>query len=63
LVVTPAGIAEPRTLVATRTIGDRWLVESGLKEGDKLIVEGVNKVGPGMAVHALEATGSASGAK
>jgi membrane fusion protein (multidrug efflux system) len=60
MVVTPAGTVEARTLVATRAIGDRWLVDSGLKDGDKLIVEGLNKVGPGMPVHANEA-GSATG--
>jgi membrane fusion protein (multidrug efflux system) len=68
MVVTPAGTVEARTLVATRAIGDRWLVEAGLKDGDKLIVEGLNKVGPGMPVHANEAgagsgAGSASGGK
>ena len=46
---------EPRTLVADRAIGDRWLVTSGLEAGDKLIVEGLNKIGPGMPVHATEA--------
>jgi len=64
LVVGADGKVEPRTLVATRTIGDRWLVESGLHAGDKLIVEGQNKVGPGMPVHANEqapAAGSGSG--
>ena len=32
----------------------RWLVTSGLKDGDQLIVEGLNKIGPGMPVHATE---------
>jgi membrane fusion protein (multidrug efflux system) len=62
MVVGADGKAEPRTVVATRTVGDRWLVEDGLKEGDKLIVEGTNKIGPGMPVHATElGAGSASG--
>jgi membrane fusion protein (multidrug efflux system) len=54
MVVGADGKAEPRTLVADRAIGDRWLVSSGLKAGDKLIVEGLNKIGPGMPVHATE---------
>ncbi|HSN27430.1 MAG TPA: efflux RND transporter periplasmic adaptor subunit, partial [Kofleriaceae bacterium] len=54
LVVGADGKVEARTVVATRTVGDRWLVESGLNDGDKLIVEGLNKVGPGMPVHATE---------
>ncbi|MDB4956751.1 MAG: hlyD [Myxococcales bacterium] len=63
LVVGDGGKVEVRTIVAERAIGDRWLVTSGLKEGDKLIVEGLNKIGPGMPVHATEITtlaGSAS---
>ena len=56
MVVGAAGTVEPRTLVAARAIGDRWLVTSGLAAGDKLIVEGLNKIGPGMPVHATEVT-------
>ncbi len=35
------------------TYGDKWLVLSGLKAGDKLIVEGTGKVSPGQAVKAV----------
>jgi membrane fusion protein, multidrug efflux system len=63
LVVGADGKAEPRVVVAERAVGDRWLVTSGLKDGDKLIVEGLNKIGPGMPVHPneLAAAGSGSG--
>jgi membrane fusion protein (multidrug efflux system) len=64
LVVGDGDKVEVRTVVAERAIGDRWLVTSGLNAGDKLIVEGLNKIGPGMPVHATEITalaGSASG--
>ena len=54
MVVGADGKAEMRTVVASRIIGDRWLVEDGLHDGDKLIVEGTNKIGPGMPVHANE---------
>ncbi len=54
LVVGAGDKVEPRTLAAERAIGDRWLVTSGLAAGDKLIVEGLNKIGPGMPVHATE---------
>ncbi|HEX4420535.1 MAG TPA: efflux RND transporter periplasmic adaptor subunit, partial [Kofleriaceae bacterium] len=54
LVVGAGDKVEVRTLVADRAIGDRWLVTGGLNEGDKLIVEGLNKIGPGMPVHATE---------
>ena len=54
LVVGADNKVEVRPLVAERAIGDRWLVTSGLVAGDKLIVEGLNKIGPGMPVHATE---------
>ena len=50
LVVGAGDKTEVRTLVTERAIGDRWLVTSGLAAGDRLIVEGLNKVGPGMPV-------------
>lgn len=46
-VVTPEGQVELRVLDANRTVGDQWLVESGLQPGDQVIVEGVQKVRPG----------------
>jgi membrane fusion protein (multidrug efflux system) len=61
MVVGADGKVEPRTLVADRAVGDKWLVETGLKAGDKLIVEGNNKIGPGMPVHATEKTETAAG--
>ena len=54
MVVGAGDKVEPRPIVAERAIGDRWLVTSGLKDGDKLIVEGLNKIGPGMPVKATE---------
>jgi membrane fusion protein (multidrug efflux system) len=54
LVVGAGDKVEVRTLVADRAIGDRWLVTSGLAAGDKLIIEGLNKVGPGMPVKPTE---------
>jgi membrane fusion protein (multidrug efflux system) len=61
LVVAADGKVEARTVEVSRTIGDRWLVESGLAAGDRVIVEGLQKVQPGMAVQAVEA-GSAAAA-
>lgn len=54
LVVGPDGKVEQRVVAVSRTIGDRWLVESGLKAGDRVIVEGLQKVQPGIAVNAIE---------
>ena len=55
MVVDGQGKAELRILQTSRAIGDHWLVTSGLKEGDRLIVEGLLKVQPGAAVSAVPA--------
>ena len=57
LVVNAQGKVEPREVKVSRTIGDQWLVDDGLASGDRLIVEGLQKVQPGMAVKAVEASG------
>lgn len=44
---------EQRILTLDRSLGDAWVVQSGLGAGDKLIVEGLQKVRPGMAVKAV----------
>jgi membrane fusion protein (multidrug efflux system) len=54
LVVTADDKVELRQIEATRAIGDNWLVASGLAPGDRVIVEGVQKVQPGATVHATE---------
>jgi len=56
LVVDNKGFARLRTLTTSRTVGDKWLVTSGVKPGDKVIVEGLQKVQPDMPVHAVPAT-------
>jgi membrane fusion protein (multidrug efflux system) len=56
MVVGKDGKVELRALTADRVIGDRWLVTSGLAAGDQVIVEGLNKIGPGMPAKATEVT-------
>lgn len=55
LVVNAEGMVEYREVVASRTVGDQWLIESGLQPGDRVIVEGVQKVAPGMPATPIEA--------
>jgi membrane fusion protein (multidrug efflux system) len=43
-------------------MGDKWLVDSGLAEGDRVIVEGLQKIQPGMPVQATEAAAPAAAA-
>ncbi|MCL9653738.1 efflux RND transporter periplasmic adaptor subunit EmhA [Pseudomonas protegens] len=56
LVVGPDNKVELRQLKASRTVGSQWLVEDGLKAGDRLITEGLQFVKPGIEVKASEAT-------
>ncbi len=58
LVVNAEHKVELRQLVTDRTIGDAWLVTAGLKAGDQVIVEGLQKVRPGAEVKAVPAGGS-----
>jgi membrane fusion protein (multidrug efflux system) len=55
MVVSKEGKAEMRTITVSRTVGDRWLVEEGLAAGDRIIVEGLQKVRPDAPVQAIEA--------
>jgi membrane fusion protein, multidrug efflux system len=53
LIVNGEDKVEPRMLTIDRAIGNKWLVTQGLKPGDRLIVEGVQKVRPGASVKAV----------
>jgi membrane fusion protein (multidrug efflux system) len=50
LVVDDKNMARLRVLTTGNAVGGNWQVTSGLKPGDKLIVEGVQKVQPDMPV-------------
>lgn len=58
LLVNGENKVEQRPLSIDRAIGNRWLVSSGLKEGDKIIVEGVQRVRPGAAVRTVPFKGN-----
>ncbi|MNQ93652.1 putative efflux pump periplasmic linker TtgA precursor [compost metagenome] len=60
LVVGPDNKVELRQLKANRTVGNQWLIEDGLKAGDRLITEGLQFVKPGIEVKASEATNVAA---
>ena len=53
LIVDAEDKVQQRMLKLDRTIGDKWLVSSGLEPGDRLIVEGMQKVKPGVSVKAV----------
>ena len=63
LIVDGEGKVAQRMLTLDRAIGDRWLVASGLAPGERVIVEGVQKVRPGAAVKVVPfQAGGTSGA-
>lgn len=41
---------EPRPIRVVRTVGDSWLVEEGVKPGERVVVEGIQKGRPGTVV-------------
>jgi membrane fusion protein (multidrug efflux system) len=54
LVVTPDNKVELRVIKTDRAIGDKWLVSDGLKAGDHLIVDGLQRARPGATVNPTE---------
>ena len=55
LVVNRAGVVELRQLQVGQSVGNKWLVTSGLQPGDRVIVEGLQSAQPGARVHAIPA--------
>ncbi|MCG2720439.1 MAG: efflux RND transporter periplasmic adaptor subunit [Thermodesulfovibrionales bacterium] len=53
LIVDTDDKVRQRMLTVDRTIGDKWLVSSGIAQGDRLIVEGMQKVRPGASVQVI----------
>lgn len=53
LIVDAQSNVQIRMLTLDRTIGDQWLVSAGLAPGDKIVMEGMQKVKPGALVKAV----------
>lgn len=53
IVVGAGEKAEQRPIKVVRTVGDSWLVSDGLKAGDRVIVEGLQRARPGTPVKAV----------
>ena len=48
MVLDAEGKVQVRPLKVSQTVGDQWLVEEGLAAGERVIVEGLQKIRPGM---------------
>ncbi len=57
LVVTGDNKVEKRTFTADRAVGDKWLITAGVRAGDRLIVEGTDKVAVGDTVKPVPVSG------
>jgi membrane fusion protein (multidrug efflux system) len=55
-VVNAEGVVAARILTTERAIGTNWLVTDGIQQGERVIVEGVQRVRPGGTVKATETT-------
>ena len=53
LIVDKEGNVQQRMLTIDRAIGNAWLVAEGISAGDRVIVEGIQKVRPGVSVKAV----------
>ena len=54
MVVNAENIVEARPVKAEQSVGDKWVVTEGLAAGDRVIVEGLQKIKPGAPVQAQE---------
>ena len=46
--------ASVHPIAVSRVLGDQWLVSSGLEAGNRIVVEGLPKLGPGAVVNPVE---------
>jgi len=53
-VVDEKSTAQPRPVEAGQWSGDQWIISSGLEGGERVIVDGVMKIGPGAPVKVAE---------
>lgn len=60
MVVDREGKVEARPVRVSRTIGDKWLVESGLAAGERVIVEGLQKIQPGVPVRITDSNAASA---
>ena len=61
-VVGADGKAQVRQIIATRRLGNEWVVAKGLTAGEHVVVEGIGKVRPGAPVKAVAAAAAGSAA-
>jgi membrane fusion protein (multidrug efflux system) len=53
-VIDDKGTAQPRPVEVGQWSGEQWVITSGLKAGEKVITDGLMKIGPGAPVKVAE---------
>jgi membrane fusion protein (multidrug efflux system) len=61
LVLDAENRVQLRTIETSRALGDKWLVTSGLAAGERVIIEGLQKVRPGATAKPAAAPGGVPG--
>ena len=62
MVVNGESLVEARIVKTDQSIGDKWVVTEGLAAGDRVIVEGLQKIKPGAPVQAQDAASAPAAA-
>ena len=52
-IVGPDEKVQIRDVVASSWMGDQWLIDSGLKAGERVVVNGLMRIGPGAPINAI----------
>jgi len=52
----------PRPVVTKQVVGDSWLIDQGLAGGDRIVVEGLQKIRPGAEIRPVEANAAPAAA-
>jgi len=52
----------PRPVTAPQALGDKWLITAGLQPGEQVVVQGLQKIKPGISVRTVSAQPAAAAA-
>ncbi|AWH38593.1 efflux transporter periplasmic adaptor subunit [Stenotrophomonas sp. ZAC14D1_NAIMI4_6] len=63
MVVDGEGTVANRAVQLGRALGERWLVEDGLRAGERVVVQGQHKLQPGSRISPVEASAPVQGAE
>lgn len=61
MVIGEGDKVEKRKVVTDKAVGNRWLIRDGLAKGDRLIVDGLQKIGPGAQVKPVDVNAQKTG--